>query len=322
MEKIRFFVFLVIFFTFFLQKTFAAKEFSVGVSPSIIELGEVYPDSSKPVSFFIVTASDETVLVYLEPRDAQIDFFNKPNYNEYVNFYSEESTTGWIQTFSNPVELKPSGEISTLGGSVKGWREVNFLLNIPKNAEPGYHLVKIFPKPALPTGAIGQVGVQIAAITPVTILFKVPGNVIRQGKILDITTGRQIGNNLELLTHFINTGTVTISARANDIKIYDKDGSLKASLASGTKTIRPGEKYVFTAMLPLNDIKDGDYLVSSNVNFVTGDVQKNSTVKIYTKLVPVPTGVVSKPFEIPLWVLLLIAFLIILIIYRRTHEDD
>jgi hypothetical protein len=322
MKRIKFFIFLVVFFIILLEKTFAAREFSVGVSPSLIDLGEVYPGSSKPVSFFVVTPSDESILVYIETREALIDFFSKPNYKDYINTYSQEPTAGWVQIFANPVELKPTGEIPTFGGTIKGSREVNFLLNIPKNAEPGYHLVKIFPRPSLPAGAIGQVGVQIAAITPITIIFKVPGDAIRQGKILDVTTGRYIGNYLELLIHFMNTGTVTVSAVANYIRIYAENGNLTTSLTSDTKSVKPGEKQILTSMLPLNNFKDGEYLAYSNVNFITGNVHKNSTIKISTKPVVVPTGVVTKPFEIPLWIIVLIALFVIFIIYRRMHESD
>jgi len=323
MKKMEFLVFLLIFLTVTTQEAFSAKEYSVGVSPSLIDLSEIDPGSSKPVSFIIVTVSDETLLVYLEPREALTDFFDNPNYKDDINSYSEESTAGWVQTFSNPVELKPEGQIPTLGGTVRGWREINFLLNIPENAEPGYHLVSIFPKPALPGGAGGQVGVQISAVAPVTIFFNVHGDATRQGKILDITTGRYMGNSLELLIHFINTGTVTISAKANNIKVYDENGNLTASLASETKKIKPGEKQILTALLPLSSLKEGEYFVSSNVNFITGDTQKNSTIRIYPKLGPLPTAeVVTKPFEIPLWGLILIALLIIFIIYRRMHEED
>jgi hypothetical protein len=121
----------------------------------------------------------------------------------------------------------------------------------------------------------------------------------------------------------MNTGTVTVSAKTNSIKVYDENGNLKASLASETKKVKPGEKQILTALLPLNGIKEGEYLASSNVNFITGDTQKNSTIRIYPKTVPVPTAeVVAKPFGIPIWVLILIALLIIFIIYRRMHEED
>ncbi|MEM7825367.1 MAG: hypothetical protein QW412_00725, partial [Candidatus Aenigmatarchaeota archaeon] len=195
-----------------------AKDFSVGVSPSFIDLGEVQKESSKPVTFFIVSPSNQTLIVYLQPTQPLIDFFNIPQYKDYIFNYSEEQVSSWIQTFSNPVELKPMGEITTYGGNIRGWREVNFLLNVPKNAEPGYHLVEIVPRPILPESSLGQVGIGITSITPVVILFKVPGDAIRGGKILDITTGRYSTNGVEILIHFLNTGTVTVSPIAEEVK--------------------------------------------------------------------------------------------------------
>jgi len=320
--KGRLFALFVMFFIISLHEILAAKEYSVGVSPSLIDLGEVSPGYSKSVNFFIVTVSDEPLLVNLEPSEGMTDFFDKPNYREYINTYSQEPTAGWVQTFSNPVELKPEGETLFPSANVKGWREVNFLLNIPKDAEPGYHIFKISPKPVSSIGTGGQLGIQIAAISPITIFFKVTGDAIRQGKILDVTTGRQIGNNLELLIHFINTGTVTVTARANNIKVYDKNGNLTASLTSETKTVKPKEKQILTTLLPLNGIKDENYLVSTNVNFITGNIQKNSTIRIYPKQALVPTKIMPKPFEFPLWILILIVLLIIVIIYRRMYESD
>lgn len=318
MKKLVFFVFLFVFL--FSLKSSLAAEFSVGVSPSLINLDQISPGTSKPVSFFIVTASDETLLVYLEPSEPLIDFFDNPSYKGYLINYSQEPTSSWVQTFSNPVELKPQGQLNTVGGTVKGWREINFLLNIPDNVEPGYHLVKIFPRPYLPSGSIGQVGVQIAAITPVTMFFRVPGDAIRDGKILDVTTGRQIGNNIELFVHFINTGTVSISAKANEIKIYGKNSTI--SLSSDTKLIRPGETQVLTSMLSLDGLEQGEYNVFANVDFITGSTSINSTVRIYPKPFVPPTAEVPKPVEIPLWLLIFIGIIIIgIIVYRYRYED-
>jgi hypothetical protein len=302
----------------------SAREFTIGVSPSIIDLGDVSPGSSIPVSFFIVTPSDETLLVYLEPREALIDFFDNPKYKDYINNYSEESVTGWVQVFSNPVELKPIGEIQTTGGIIKGWREVSFLLNIPENAEPGYHLLRILPKPALPTDRIGQVGVQIAALVPVSILFRIEGNAIREGRILDITTGRLIGKNLELLVHFLNTGTVTLSARANKIEIFNKTGHTVVTLTSDMRKIKPGEKQTLSALLPLKDVESGEYKIYAKVNFLTGSTEKNSTINIYREvpLAPPSPPRIPKPITIPIWILIaIIFFIIIVVIYRGKDEE-
>ncbi|MEM5834274.1 MAG: hypothetical protein QXQ69_00285 [Candidatus Aenigmatarchaeota archaeon] len=297
-----------------------AKDFSVGVSPSFIDLGELQKSSSKPVSFFIVSPSDETIVVYLQPSQPLIDFFNTPSYQSYIFNYSEEQTSSWVQTFSNPVELKPSGELPTLGGAIKGWREINFLLNVPENAEPGYHLVEIIPKPSLPQSSFGQVGIGIATITPVIILFKIPGTAIREGKILDITTGSYSGNSLQLLIHFLNTGTVTISARAEEIKIFDPQGNLVKTLSSSQEKVKPKEKKALTAFLPLDGIKEGEYKVYARVNYISGSVEKNSTIKILPALALVKP---EKPFEFPFWLLILIVAIIIIIIvaYRFWHEE-
>jgi hypothetical protein len=316
--KLKFVISILLFLIFFSQAY--AKDFSVGVSPSFIDLGEIQQDSSKPVNFFIVSPSNETIIVYLQAVQPLIDFFGNAKYKDYVFNYSEEPVSSWVQTFSNPVELKPTGELQTYGGSIRGWREVNFLLNVPKNAEPGYHLVEIIPKPSLPQTSLGQVGVQIATVTPVFILFKIPGNAIRDGKILDITTGSYTGNGLQLLVHFLNTGTVTVSARAEEIKIFDSQGNLIKTLSSSQEKVRPNEKKVLTAFLPLDGIKEGEYQVYAKVNFISGSVEKNSTIKILPALAFAPKP--AKPFEFPFWILILVGIIIIIIIaYRFWHEE-
>jgi hypothetical protein len=118
--KLKFVILILLFLIFFSQAY--AKDFSVGVSPSFIDLGEIQQDSSKPVNFFIVSPSNETIIVYLQAVQPLIDFFGNAKYKDYVFNYSEEPVSSWVQTFSNPVELKPTGELQTYGGSIRGWR--------------------------------------------------------------------------------------------------------------------------------------------------------------------------------------------------------
>lgn len=300
----------------------AVSQFSVGVSPSLLDLGEIPYGSSKPAKFHVVTVSDETLLVYLEAQPSLIDFFSSPAYKDYIYNYSEEDPSSWVKVFSNPVELKPITELQTLGGAIKGWRDVNFLVEVPKNAEPGYHLIKLLPKPALPSNSLGQVGVGITALTPITVLLKTPGEAIRDGKILDITVGRYLTNGVEIYTHFLNTGTVTISARAKSVEVYDKNGTLITTLTSDTKKVLPGEKTVLTSFIPYDALGSGEYDVSSTVDFITGETQKSATIKIYPKIMAAPAPPVAKPLAIPWWVLVVIVIIIIsVIIYWRGHEE-
>lgn len=306
------FVSFFIFFLLFTQKALAT-DFTVGVSPGIVELGEVEAGSTRIVKFFLVTPSTEPLLVYLEAEDGNLDFFSREQYKNLIFNYSEEPTAAWAEFLSNPVELKPMNESLKIGaGEIRGWREISFLLNVPKKAEPGYHLLKVKPSPQVPSEIIGQAGARVVAITSVNILFKVPGDAKREGVILDVTQGRYVGNNLEINTYFQNTGSVTISAKAFQ-KIL-KDGEIIESLASSTQFVKPGEVAVLKTFLPLNKISPGNFEILTNVTFTTGSVSKNSTIVI--EAIPAKEEVKE---VFPWWwiVVLILIVLIAVWIYRR-----
>ena len=302
-----------------IQPVFSIREYSIGVSPPTLNLGNI-TTGTRIVHFYIITVSDEPLLVYLEPTEALLDFFDKPGYKNLLYNYSEERVASWVEPLSNPVELKPSN-YSKFGTNIKGWRDVAFLLNVPENAEPGYHLVRIRPKPYVFETAGGRVGVQIATVTPVNVLFNIEGTAIREGKILDIT-GDYVNNNLRVYVHFLNTGTVTMSARADKIEVYD-NGKLVTSGSSVTTFVKPGEKTVLTAVLPANNLTYGEYKVYADVDYLTGHVEKNSTISFYPVSVvpvvkPAPAGI-----SISLWlvILILIVCIVIIFVLWYIHEN-
>ncbi len=312
MRKVILIFFLV---AFLFQKAFA-QDYIIGVSPPLLELN-VSRGSSRMLNFFVLTASNSTILVKLEASPGLTDYFSGARRIHFYN-YSEEDASSWIKPFSNPIELKPGKEEIIAG--VRALREVSFLVNIPKDAEPGIHLVRVTPKPYLPTSSIGPVGVQIATVTPITIALKVEGNAIREGKILDVV-GFYSDGNVIFQVHFLNTGTVTISARATKIEVYDKNKNLIATISSGTQKVKPGEKAVLSASIPSSKIEDSEVFVRAVVDFLTGSTEKNSTVSIQ----PLITAAIvkpEKPFEIPIWLIVLIVFVIISILaYKWLHEE-
>ncbi len=315
MKKMIFFFFL---FLILFDFRAYAQNYIIGVSPSVIDLGRISRGSSRMVAFNVLTPSNSTILVNLESSEGMPEFFSLTNRKNYLLNYSEENPSSWVQPFSNPIELKPGAEEIIKG--IRAWREVNFLLNIPENAEPGYHLIKITPRPYLPTTSLGQIGVQIATVTPVMLIFNVEGNAIREGKILDITV-RTSGTNAEIQVHFLNTGTVTISARASKIEVYDKNHTLIATLSSGTKKVKPGEKVILSSFLPLSKIKDNELFVHARVDYLTDCTEKNSTVFIQPKIAAAVVKP-AKPFVIPLWLIVLIFFVLIsILVYKWFHED-
>jgi hypothetical protein len=311
-----FFTFVLIFSVLLLPNiSFAAVEFSVGVSPPVIDLGNVSRGSTNIVKFFLVTPSTEPLLVYLQPERGSLDFFSKVQYKNLIFNYSEEDTTSWAELLKNPIELSAGNQtLQTRAGQISGWREVSFLLNIPKNAEPGYHSLTIKPTPTVPSEVLGQAGARVVAITYVTVLFKIPGDAKREGVILDVNSGNYVGNNLEINTFFQNIGTTTITTRLQQ-SVY-KNGTSIANLTSGMAFIKPGETKTLTTFLPTQRLVFGDYNVSTAISYSTDTVSKNSTISVSEHPI-----VISKPEAFPFWIVVLIIIIIIItfIIYKWSR---
>lgn len=289
-----------------------AIEYSVGVSPPFIDAGTIERESSKIIKFYITTISDETLLVYLEPQDNSIDFFNIDSHRNLIYNYSEESVKEWIEFINNPVELKPTNE-TIAPGIIRGKKEINFLINIPKDADPGYHVINIKPNPVVLSKKFGPVGSNVVAVTSINVLFNVPGEAKRDGIILDIIPEKftGFGQILPINVHFQNMGTVSIVARAKQ-KIYDKNGSLITEIYSAKEILRPNEIKNLKTFLPTSGFLEGIYNISTTVDFTTNITTKNFTLSLYPTIVEVP-----KTEEYPLWIILIIIIIIILIYYKR-----
>ena len=311
--KFRFLtIFIIIFFVIFSLPSLSQ---SVGVSPVRINLGEVEGGSTKLVNFYIISPSEKTLLVKLEPERPNLDSIGK----DFITNLSEEDISPWIKVINNPVELRPVNEtLKTTGGLIRGQREISFLIEIPNNSEPGYHVIDIKPVPLESPETTAPVGGRVVAVVSVKVLFDIIGNALRRGIILDTETGNYIGDRLEINNYFQNTGTVTISASGTQ-KIYDKEGNLKEVLFLSKKYIKPREIKAFRGLLPTTGLSLGDYDVYTVIDYTTGKAEKSSTITLTT---PPPTILAVKAGEeifIPLLIIIIIViFVISVIIYRRT----
>ena len=315
--KIKHFVLsLFIFCLFFVNMGLCVRDFTVGVSPGVVKMGKVEAGTTEIVTFFIITPSEETLLVSLEPIRGRLDFFNKGGYKDLIFNFSEEDVTSWVNIINNPVELKPSNETLVMpGGVIRGQREITFLLEIPKDADPGYHLVNINPVPRAPPEEMGQVGTRIIAITSVNVLFNIAGEAVRRGVILDTEEGKYNGENLEIKTYFQNTGTTTITAKARQ-KIYDSEENLVKELSSHMDYFSPGEIKPLKSYLTTTGLSLGDYKIFTTVDYTTNTTTKASTIT----LKEIPEIVPKEELIIPVWLIILALILIAMIlIYRRIQ---
>jgi len=305
----KFSFFIITFIVLF--AVFSVMSFSqnVGVSPGKTDLGEVEKGSTKLVDFYVISPSDETLLIKLEPE--MVDLYGNKN----MNNFSEEDITSWVKIINNPVELKPVNEtLKALG--VKGQREISFLIDVPEDAEPGYHTVNINPVPSKISETSSPVGSAVVSIISFRVFLNVIGDVVRKGSILDVESGSYTGNNLEISTYFQNIGTVTIASSGTQ-KIYDKDGKLVKEIYLGRSYVKPKEIKVFKGFLPTSGLSLGDYTVYTVIDYTTDSTEKSSTIKL---TIPTPTALATKHEESMLTILviaIIAIFIISLIIYRR-----
>lgn len=296
----------------------AQTDYTVGVAPAIVDVGEVERGSVNTVKFNVITPSQDPILIQMSSSKGSIDFFGNDEYRHLIDEFSEEDASTWVSFVDNPVELsvedKPTGVDY---GETRGWREVRFLLMVPEDAEPGYHLVSISPMPVTPSESLGPAAARVVSITTVTILFRVEGEAVRDGFILDVVQGDYSGTRMEIDTHFQNTGTVSVTA-SGDQQVYYKNGTIVQDLDSPKDLVEPGEVTVLTTYLPYGKSEPGEYDVDTEVSFITGSVTKNSDLVISTQA-PAPPAAPEAEEEFPIMLVVIVAVLVIaisIVIYK------
>lgn len=297
----------------------AATEFRIGVAPSLIDAGELIPGQTKLVKFDVVTPSEDPLLIYMELEQGGFEFFADPKYSGGMGEFSEQDIVGWIKLLDNPVELSTSDEQVVGGSQARGHREVRFLIEVPANAEPGYHVLKVRPIPATPSETLGQAGARVVAVTSVTVVFKVRGAAVREGVILDVVESNYIGNRLTIDSFFSNPGTVTVSARAAQ-KIYSGE-NLIDQIYSSVEKFAPGESRPLKTFITAPDV--GQYRIETTVEYTTGSASTESFVTV-EQPAPAPTPEQqAQGGGFPTWIVIVIiaAIVIISVVVYKWYND-
>jgi len=285
-------------------------QLNIGVSPPILDLGIINPDSSRIVRFNLLSTSTEVVLTYMTPLNENLDWFKRSDYKNYASNFSEQNIISWVEFISNPVEVK-----LTQGGTIKGANEVTFILKVPNDAEPGYHtgMIKLDPM-----GPEKKAMLNIKAVVPFIFIFRVPGNAIRDARIIDVVPGDYSRDNLNLKMFVQNTGTVTLQSYKGIIDIFDKNDKKIVTLSTGGNNIKPGETSTFNVLWPVSNVDEGVYDAKITFDYSTGLVSKNTTIKVTKVHIPTPQ-VFKEAYVFPWWVILvlIIIFVIAYFIYKR-----
>ena len=209
--------------------------------------------------------------------------------------------------------------MNTKGGTISDWKKVNFVLEVPDDAQPCYHVFRIAPTPYISKDSGSSVS--IVALVAITVKFKVDGACVISGNVLDIMQGSS-ANDVILDIYFQNTGTATISSYSPDIAIYYENGTLVDTGRSAYVSVLPGEIGILSARFDSEKIPPGNYIVNSTVLYNINSSSKQVLLSIDTPKI-IPKVEVSR-LEIPKGnnIFLIILIIILVVAYIIYRKDD
>ncbi len=302
--------------------TGSAQSLSIGVSPGFVDLGEVRPGSTHLIEFFLITDSNTNLVVDMISSPGNPDFFSssrpRTGYDFNLSEASEEYSHRWVEFIENPVLLPPHKKNfrTKAGRTLLANKRVTVILNIPENAEPGYHSSVIRFKPRSGIQGAG-LGIGTIASVEFRIIFRVSGNAVRSGYIAGFGSRRAGG--MEVIDVFFkNNGTVTMRVKASDIRIYgNNESDIIARLKTTSEFIRPGQIVALHAYLDTANINPGIYNISARVSWETGDYQDTGEIQIHPPEMETTGAVVAQqaPGVFPFWVISMIILIIFIGIY-------
>jgi len=282
-------------------------QISVGVSPPVVDLGMVNRGETKIAKFNIITSSDSDLLVRLEPTMGKAEFFTSV-YSNYIYNYSEEDTRSWVSFLSNPVYLAP---INLQGTNLKGAREVTFLVTVPENAEPGFHNGYIMMDARSPKESKKQLSIK--TVVPLSFLLQVPGEVIRNGKIYDLSVRGYSSDTVYLDVLFQNIGNVTMLVKSGYIEIFDLNDNFIDKVTISGGFVKPGQLKTFNSIWQINEsFIPGTYRLEAKMYYSSGYAEKTTLIKL-SELPPPPMPKVVEVSKegVPMWLMILIILLVI-----------
>ncbi len=300
-----------------------AQALSLGAAPGAMDIGELQPGKQYEVDFYLVTNSENdlvTSLSFLESRKTMFERNATGHYTFIPDEASEEDMKEWLSFLRNVVVVsnKKSFPVKFRDGTtVNANEKVTVVLNVPQDAEPGYHTFEAVLSPDVPVKTGGGAGVAMIGVTRPFFVFKIPGVAERKGTI-DGMAGSRMGNRAVVDVLFRNMGTVTVSAKISTLNVYDEMGNYVGTYNGGYIKVPPKSTGIVQVVWPDRDMdKQKTIKVEATVDYVTGQSVKEAMITI-------PKGGITakaemKAEEFPWWIIILIIGLVLLYYYWRRR---
>ncbi len=307
---------------------------SVGVIPTEMDLGTYSRGDTIEASIYLSTSSDSEFRLsssYIRP-------VADPWFNEHISEYSEQDISRWLDFGTETFEMDGTESFNVRIGDTRtrANKEVRFYVNIPEDAEPGYHSGSISFNPAKSDGVGPQVN--LFSITRPNFIFRVSGDVIRSADIVSMRAERRADDHARIYLEVRNTGTNTISTDSTEslAKIYNDNDEIRAELRINRFSISPGEtRPVAIDWYSKETIEDGRYKVSANIDYRSDEMQKTEFVTVPSAMTTpqadsglldlddtVSAIPVSGKCLLDLRSVVIVALLVSMLLFARSEQSD
>jgi len=310
----------IIVFAAILLMAYSAASTSVGTAPGTQNIGELDAGNSYEIHFYVTTRGIDSSFT-IEPefqRASASNYEREPDENGFnPHEASQEDISDWIEFGQDTYSVNPNNErVTSLdgGGSVNYNEEVSYIINIPEDAEPGYHRGAVDLNPDLSGGGAGASSVSNIGLTQYNFYFKVPGHAERDLRTMDVRSVRTGDDSARFDFIVENNGTVTTWVQRSGTTVYNDLGEAAGEVSTGGQYIEPGQQEIISTYWNDEQVDGGEYRVRGDLNYITGNSIVDETISISDRIQVEETDE-EESDSVPMWLILMTLVVIGVLMY-------
>ena len=289
---------------------------AVSVVPGSIDFGTVEPGQTLTVTYYLTTNQNDPFEVTAEFRGS----YDSQQFNSDfpADQVSEEPIENWIRFQQDAVVVDPSDPTYAIlrdGSNVTAHAALEVFIEIPEDAEPGYHVGTIRPSPQTGTGS--GYGAQTRGVTQAQFSFRVEGAARRSIDIGSVRAYRSAEDQAYIDMMVENTGTVTTTVRRSDFAVVDEVGRDMTQIDISNKRIAPGERELVRSIWRADDLEGGEYELRGELDYRTGMVSVSESFSLSDTVQAIPSvdEAAQGDEPIPLWLIIMALVLLGVLMY-------
>lgn len=313
--------FLVLAFLIIMTAGVVSAEY-VGVAPGVKDVGTVEPGNTYEVKFYLVTNIQDNFQVtpsYTRPNPSIYQSEDNRRYDFKPQNASQEKIEEWVRFPRDTFNVDPSESKAvslTGGGTANAKGTITMYLEVPEEAEPGYHAGAVNINPSLSTSADGGAAVSTMGLSQFVFVFRVPGIAKRSLEIREVNALRSSDGGARIDYLVKNNGATTVRLNRGNTELYNQFGNQTGTLTYGGQYIAPGETKIIKNYWKDNDLEAGEYRIRGEMNYLTGKSFIDDTVDISEYVQVESTGSDGQGDQtIPWWLVVMVLVLVGVLMY-------